>query len=334
MKITQFSEFGRCDKVIDVVETEDFAPPAGKSVTVRMLTMSINPSDILTIEGDYGVRPPLPFTPGGEGVGRVEAVGEGVQTLKTGDLVLPLAGSCWREFIQCGENAVIPIPQAIDLEQAAMIKANPATAEVMLTTLVDLKPGDWFIQNASNSAVGRFVTRLAKIKGLNCIAIVRRPEVVDLLEQDGAACVLVANDQTSNDDIVTKVKAAIGDNTLRLGLDAIGGGASNLLAACLTDGGKVVNYGLLSGEPCQLDPYHLVFRHITLTGFWLTDWFAQASRDDMAKLYGMLIPLIADGTLSGAIEARYPLTEIKAAVAHAAKGMRSGKVLLTAPDAA
>lgn len=331
VKIAQFQEFGSAAEAMEVVEKPDLPCPEGDQLVIKMLVMSINPADILTIEGDYGIKPKLPNTPGAEGVGRVTEIGPDVMGLAIGDLVLPLGGGAWREKMMCRESTVISLPEGIEADQAAMIKANPATAEIMLTSLVALEEGDWVIQNASNSAVGRFVVKLAKRKNLNVIALVRRDSVVDKLKADGADVVMVADQQTDPGKLSEEMRLLTGGALPKLALDAVGGYASNQLAKCLADGGHVVNYGLLSGEPCQIDPFDLVFRRIELKGFWLADWFKTATRDDILSMYGVLIPLVAEGLISGAIEAKYPLDDVKQAIAHAAKPHRSGKILLTEP---
>ena len=330
MKTINFTEFGPAIDVTECIETPAPAKPTGNKVTVEMLAMTINPADILTIEGEYGVKPPLPSCPGAEGVGRVIAIGEGVQRVAVGDLVLPIAGGAWCEQLQCSEKLLIPIPADTDIDQAAMIKANPATAEAMLA-LVDLQPGDWVIQNAANSAVGRFVIMSAKRKGLKIAAIVRRADVAAQLEEDGADVVLVADESSNPQDLVARLAAVAGEDRPKLALDAIGGYATNHLAACLADAGLIANYGLLSGAPCQVDAYDLVFRRITLTGFWLANWFMETPPDEVQTTYRELTKLIREGKISAQVEAKYPLSEIKAALAHAAQAGRNGKVLLV-PD--
>lgn len=329
VKIAQFRNFGPATEAIELVERPDLPHPDGDQLLVKMLVMSINPADILTIEGDYGIKPKLPNIPGAEGVGRIIEIGQTVKHLAVGDLVLPLGGGAWRENMMCRENTVIPLPEGIDIDQAAMIKANPATAEVMLTSMVALEKGDWIIQNASNSAVGRFVIKLAKRKNLNVIAIVRRDNVVEMLKADGADVIIVADEKTDPGKLSMEMRQHTGGALPKLALDAVGGYASNQLAKCLADGGHIVNYGLLSGEPCEVDPFDLVFRRIELKGFWLADWFKTATRDDILSMYGALIPLVTEGLISGAIEAKYSLDNVKQAVAHAARPHRSGKILLT-----
>ena len=333
MRIVRFERHGAPEEVLDCVEAPEPRAPGPGEVALDMVAMTINPADLLTVEGRYGVvPPPLPFTPGAEGAARVARVGEGVTTVKPGDLVVPLAGNCWVERMTVKAAALIPMPAGTDPFQAAMLKANPATAEVMLSDLADLAPGDWVLQNAANSAVGRFVVLLAKRRGLRTLNVVRRLEAGRAVSQAGGDVILVSGGEQP-ERLAAEVRRATGGALPKLALDAVGGLATNVLAAALAEGGRVVNYGLLSGQPCQVDPKHLVFRDVTLSGFWLATWFKGASRERVQALYGGLSPLIADGTLSAPIAATYPLSRIREAAAHAGRGARDGKIILV-PDPA
>jgi NADPH:quinone reductase-like Zn-dependent oxidoreductase len=208
-----------------------------------------------------------------------------------------------------------------------MIKANPATAEVMLSDLALLTEGDWIIQTAANSAVGQYVCRLARLRGVRTLNVVRRMDARRAVSEAGGDVVLV-HDASTPEALLNDVAQATKGAPVKLALDAVGGGVTNALAACVTDGARVVNYGLLSGKPCEIDAHHLIFRGVTLSGFWLATWFRSAGRDRIAALYGKLVPLLADGTLSSPIAATYPFEQIADAAAHAARGARNGKVLL------
>ncbi|MGP1254375.1 MAG: zinc-dependent alcohol dehydrogenase family protein [Kiloniellales bacterium] len=326
MRLIEFDSFGDPAAVARCVEKPDPAAGPGK-VVVRMEVMSINPADLLTLEGRYGVRPALPATPGAEGVGRIESLGEGVEGLKVGDLVVPLSGSCWRERLIARPENLIKLPPDIDVEQAAMLKANPATAEALLT-LAELSPGDWVMQNAANSAVGRNLIQAARRHRLKTVNVVRRPEPVEALRALGGDAVLVHDDGDA-DALAAAVAEATGAAKIKLAIDAVGGKATDALAASIADSGLVVNYGLLSGEPCHVDPYHLVFRDIRLQGFWLLTWFRKAGPQAAVDLYGRLIERLAAGEIGVPVEARYPLERIGDALAHAARPQRNGKILLT-----
>ncbi|MEM1045761.1 MAG: zinc-dependent alcohol dehydrogenase family protein [Pseudomonadota bacterium] len=331
MRVVEIDRFGHPADVVRCVDRPDPVAGEGK-VVVRMAVMSINPADLLMIEGRYGERPAFPFVPGTEGVGRVESVGPNVAGLAVGDPVVPLAGSCWRDRLVARPEALIRLPPDLSLDQAAMLKANPATAEAMLT-LAPLEAGDWVMQNAANSAVGRNVIIAARARGLRTVNVVRRPDPVTDLEALGADVVIVDNGRKPA-RLAAAVQEAVGDAGVKLAFDAIGGMATDALVAAVAQSGQVVNYGLLSSEPCQVDPYHLVFRDVHVRGFWLRTWFAEADRSAIKTLYERLIERLQSGGLTTPVEARYRLDDIAAAVDHAARPHRSGKILLTTDAAA
>jgi mitochondrial enoyl-[acyl-carrier protein] reductase / trans-2-enoyl-CoA reductase len=128
------------------------------------------------------------------------------------------------------------------------------------------------------------------------------------------------------------VREATGGAAIRLGLDAIGGDDTDRLARCLADGGTLVNYGMLSGQPCHVAPATLIFRDVSVRGFWLVKWFRSASRDAQRALYAELTTLIAEGSLHAPVHATYPVARIQEAVAAANAGSRSGKILVTGED--
>jgi NADPH:quinone reductase-like Zn-dependent oxidoreductase len=129
-------------------------------------------------------------------------------------------------------------------------------------------------------------------------------------------------------DLAARVIEATGKAKIRLAIDAVGGSATDRLAQCLAVGGTVVNYGALSGEACKLAPGALIFRNITLRGFWLAFWYRNAAPAQQQAVFGELATLIARGELAVRVHATYPLSQIKDAVAAAATGGRHGKILL------
>ena len=335
MRAVQFSRLGPPEEVAEVAELPDPPPPAPGEVLVELVAAPINPSDLLTLRGEYGVRPPLPAVGGNEGVGRVAAVGEGVTHLRVGDHV-PVAGirgGTWRERMVARATRLAPLPPADPL-QLAMLTANPATALLLLEDFVPLRAGDWVAQNAANSAVGLAVITLARIAGVRTLNVVRRESAVEPVRAAGGDVVLV-----DGPDLARRARGALEEagagerrDAVRLALDAVAGSATARLARLVADGGTVVNYGALSGEPCHVEPRETIFRGITLRGFWLVPWFATAAPERIAAVYGRLGALVADGTLHTPVEATYPLDEARAALAHAGREGRGGKVLLVTAD--
>lgn len=306
------------------------APRAGE-LSVAMVAAPINPADLLQIEGRYGVRPALPYTPGHEGVGRVDAVGEGVKGFAVGDLVLPGVFGTWTERIVCRAAGAFRLPPDVDVLQASMLRANPASAWTMLDGIPGLGAGDWVMQNAGNSAVAGFVHRIAAARGVRTLSVVRRPEAAAAAQASGATAVLVDrfDDDGAFETAAREAMSAIDAKPrVRGAFDAVGGRATARLGRCVDDGGLVLNYGLLSGEDCALRPHDLVFRDVRLHGFWLATWFRGATPDRVRALYDELLAMMRDGRIRASVDATYPLERIADAVAHAGRGGRDGKIVL------
>ncbi len=325
MRVIQMREHGRPDAACDCVEVDDVGVPADDEVVVDIEAAAINPADLLIIEGSYPGPTELPAAIGIEGAGRIAEVGSAVGGLEPGDKVFSLGRSNWAERIRVKSGLVIKVPDALDIHHAAMLKANPPTAFLMLRDYVDLGPGDWVIQNAANSAVGRHVIGLARVRGVRTANVVRRDSLRVELGGLGADVVVV-----DGDDLADRVRAQAGAGApIRLALDAVGGPACLRLADCLSDGGTVVNYGFLSGEPCMITPHHAIIHDVTLKGFWLVRFMRSAPRADIEALYTDMARHFMSGALNVPVEATYGLEDISQALAHAMRQGRGGKVLLT-----
>lgn len=322
MRAVQFSRFGAPEEVVELVDLPDVAPGPGQ-VAVDFLAAPVNPADLLNLQGLYGIVPPLPAIAGLEGVGRVSAVGPDVTHLRVGDRVL-LGGSTWRERHVLPAAGLFSLPSGVPDEQLAMLTVNPLTARALLRE-ARLAPGDWLIKNAANSGVGRILLALARRAGVRTIAVVRRPGLEDTLKSWGAEAVLV-----DGPDLPAQVKQLVGDARVPHAIDAIGGAATARLAASVSPGGTVVNYGVLSGEPCHASGVDLIFRDVHLRGFWLATWFRRTAPVEVEAAYAELIDLLVKGEITVPVEATYPLTRVRDALRHAAQPGRGGKIVLVA----
>lgn len=310
-------------EVIEAVDMTLDAPSSGE-VRLEVLAAPINPSDVLTLTGDYGLLPELPAIGGNEGVGRVAEIGEDVSHLAAGDVVmLPPGSGTWRTHMNADAAGLIALPAGADPVQLSMLTVNPPTASLLLSEFVDLQPGDWVIQNAANSAVGGYLIQLAAARGLKTVNLVRRDSAVDAVMEIGGDVCLV-DGPGLRERVAERTEGA----RIRLAIDAVAGGATGRLASALAKGGTVVNYGAMSGEACTIPPLSIIFNDITLTGFWLARWFRTARPESQAAMFGEIIRLISTGQLSARVAATYDITEIRAAVEHAAAGSRDGKVIV------
>src|SRR3979409_1920540 len=186
MRAVQLTSFGNPVDGLEFVDISEPGAPGPNQVLTGVEFSPINPNDLMLAQGTYAIRPALPTVIGNEGVGRVLAVGPGVENVRVGDRVLvPLSSFAWRERLVTSADGLFALPAEADPRQLAMLGINPPTAALLLSEYVDLKSGDWVVQNAANSGVGRWVIAFAKTRDLKTVSIVRRPELVAELEAIG-----------------------------------------------------------------------------------------------------------------------------------------------------
>ncbi|MBV9374761.1 MAG: zinc-dependent alcohol dehydrogenase family protein, partial [Alphaproteobacteria bacterium] len=306
MKRIDITAYGVPEEVAHCVDMPDVGEPGPGEVVFDILAFPINPADILFCRGSYRLRPPLPATPGAEGVGRVTAVGGGVANVKPGDLVINMQRENWAQRRRVKADDAVPIPPGLDLAQAAMLRINPPTALLLLEDHAALKPGDWVIQDVANSAVGRHVIVLAKARGLRTINVVRRDDVAGELRDLGADVVL-----KDGPDLAERVRAATGGAPIKLGIDAVSGEACKRIGDYISEGGAVVSYGSMSGQDPVMSRAAVNIRGVNLTGFNLGRGLAKRNQEQVRAIYADLAAKLRDGVLKAPVDALYPIEEIK-----------------------
>jgi NADPH:quinone reductase-like Zn-dependent oxidoreductase len=185
----RFAQFGKPAETLEVAEFSPRPPEAGE-VLLRILAAPVNPADLNTIEGTYGVKPALPAVPGIEGCG--EVVESGSPDYQPGDRVIFLRrAATWSTHTTVAADSLFKLPAGIDPVQAAMLKVNPATAWQLLHGFEKLTKGDWIVQNLGNSAVGRCVIQIARDLGIHTVSFVRNADQFAGLKSLGADHVLL-----------------------------------------------------------------------------------------------------------------------------------------------
>ena len=326
MRALRFANVGDPLEVLRLEEVATPQPGPGQ-VRLRMTHRPINPSDLYCIQGIYPILPELPGSPGFEGVGFIDALGEGVTHLERGQRAIPATGmpGTWAEYLIVPAGGIVPIPDGVTDPVAAQALANPITAWALLTDELQLSEGDWILQTAAGSTLGRLVIQLARHRRLRTINVVRRRAHVDALRALGADVVIC----TEEEPILQRVHDVTGGSGVRAVIDAVGGPEGAQLATCLADRGTMIAMGLLSGAPLgPIDAADMIFRGTTIRGFWLITWFATQPRDTIGRAFGEVLSLLADGTLDPPVEAEYDLASFRAAIEHAQRPGRQGKVLL------
>src|SRR5438309_6174353 len=203
-----------------------------------------------------------------------------------------------------------------------MLKINPLTAWRLLHDYVELKRQDWVSQNAANSAAGRAVIQIARERGIRTVNIVRREELVEELRMEGGDVVLIDGEALRDE-----VKESTGGAPIRLGLNAVGGDSALRLMNCLAPGGTLVTYGAMSLQPLKVPNGLLIFKDLRFRGIWINKWYDNATPAERMAAFNPIFEMAGRGLLQTKVEKSYPLTEIKAAVEHAARAQRRGKII-------
>ncbi|HUP03902.1 MAG TPA: NADPH:quinone reductase, partial [Bryobacteraceae bacterium] len=193
MKAIRVHEFG-APQVMKLEEVPDPKPGAGQ-VAVRVNAAGVNPVDTYIRSGAYARKPTLPYTPGSDGAGVVEAVGEGVKRLKAGDRVY-VAGGLGGTYAQkalCLESQVQPLPQKISFAQGAGVWVPYATAYRALFQLADSKPPDVVLVHGASGGVGIAAVQLARAAGMTVIGSAGSDKGKELVRKEGAHHVLDHN---------------------------------------------------------------------------------------------------------------------------------------------
>src|SRR5438477_1571527 len=256
----------------DVIKLNTVPEPAlgQEDVLISMEAAPINPSDFLYVRGLYGVCPDFPSPVGAEGVGRVAKIGSKVDVTLQGKRVLIIPTyeqGTWADQVVAPVRNIVPISDEADPLQLSMIGINPVTAYLLLNRYVSLMPGDWIGQTAANSAMGQYIIALAKLAGAKKLNVVRREEAAKQARQFGGDRVV-----HQGDDLQKDIERALDGKTLSLVLDTVGGAPVGELAKALKTGGSVVVYALQSGHFPAVSPKDLIYRGLSLHGFWLINW--------------------------------------------------------------
>jgi NADPH:quinone reductase-like Zn-dependent oxidoreductase len=321
--------YSRNGPPLDVAEirTCEIASPGPGEAIVQVEAAPIHLADLFYMDGKLAnLASPPPAISGIEGFGRIVEIGDRVTGFGVGDRVLlPRRSGTFTEFMRLSADRLIKAPDHGDPVQLSLVPVNAATSHILLTRVVPLRPGDWLIQNAANSSCGRFNIGIARELGLRTVNVVRRPDLIPELQALGADIVLL-----DGDDLDGRVGAATGGAPMPFAIDAVAGMATARLARCLSQGGTIVSYGMMSGEPCMIPPDLLFTMNLTLKGFLTPHYETDMTWDDKVAIAQQLALAVADGRLKAKIAATYPLDRFKDAIRHEMETgqQRDGKVVL------
>ncbi|WP_273690469.1 zinc-binding dehydrogenase [Ketogulonicigenium vulgare] len=323
MRSAIHATFGLPEDVLTLGDAPMPEPAAGQ-VRIKTILSPIHNHDVWTVRGNYGYKPELPAIGGSEAVGIVDALGEGVTGIALGTRVaVASVHGTWAEYFLAPAAGLVPVPEAISDEVAAQLIAMPFSALSLLEEL-DVKAGDWVIQNTANGAVGKTLAMLATARGVNVINLVRRDAGVAEMAALGIGNVI----STAAEGWKDQVRALVGDAPIRAAVDSIGGTATGDLTGLLGENGLLVVFGSMTGAPMQISSGDVIFKQVRIKGFWGSVVSATMPVDKRRALFGELLTQAASGKLQLAVGGIYGLDQLRAASLAAQATGKTGKVLL------
>ncbi|CAL8467965.1 g7503 [Coccomyxa elongata] len=319
----------RPDALVEVGE-KDIPKPGTGEVLVQITLRPVNPSDCYMVNLTYpGFRPKtFPAVPGGEGVGIVVENGPGANKFPIGTRVvaapwntLPGDGS-WQQYTVVPEAVLIAVPDNVSNESASQFFINPVTVWGFFETL-KVPKGEYLLQTAAGSTIGRQVIAVAKLRGVKTINVIRRKEQAQELLDIGADEVIVS----SKEDVVARVKDITGRKMAYAAVDCVAGEMTDTVAASTREDGTVYVYGSLSGMTATVGVGNLIFRNVNVTGFWMVKWVEQLGEARDEKLKDVM-DLLEQGVIVPFSGKKFPLEQANEAIAESWKEARGGKVFL------
>lgn len=304
MKAIQVHQFGG-PEVLQLQEIPTPKPGSGQ-VVVRVRGVGVNPYDTYMRNGTYPIKPPLPYTPGSDAAGVVEAVGEGVSRVKAGDRVYTAktVSGAYAEYTLALESQVYPLPEKISFSQGAGLWVPYGTAFTALHHHAHARPGETLLIHGASGGVGIAAAQIGRAMGMKVLGTAGTQKGLDLVKKEGAH---LAFDHTKADCADTILKATGGR-----GADVILEMLANVNLAndlkLLAMNGRVIIIGN-RGE-ITINPRELMARRGTAKGFTL--W--AATEEETSEIHAGIAAGLENGTLRPIVGKELPLKE--AAQAH------------------
>jgi NADPH:quinone reductase-like Zn-dependent oxidoreductase len=314
------------------LESRPRPEPGEGQVRVRVRAAPVHATDLHITRGRYGYTPEFPTVLGSESVGVVEAVGPDVDTVEVGQRVVTvLVTGTWQELIVVPASQVVPAPDELSDAAACQLITNPLTA-LLLVREIGVRPGEWLLQTAAGSTVGKLVVQLARHRDIRTINVVRRRAAVDEIRQLGGTDVICTEDE----DLATRVVEIAGDQGVGKALDCVAGQLGADVFRALAPGGELLVFGALSTHR-QTDPSALtiplfarsvIYDAKQVRGFWLFRWVVTTPPDVTTATLNEARNLVTKGILQIPDGQPMPVERFAEAVALAESPAHGTKPLL------
>ena len=270
MKAWQIHELGEPKESLKVHEMDTPEPMAGQ-LLIEVDAVGLAFPDVLQCRGEYQVKPPLPFTPGGETAGRVIAVGEGVEDFIVGQKVISLGGGLSEQALVHAQMS-FGVPDSMDLVKAAALPMNYGTTWFALHDRAFIKSGESLLVTGASGGTGSAAIQLGLAAGARVIAVAGGKEKVDACRELGADVVI---DHKEEEDLVEKVREVTNNDGVDVAYDPVGGEVFQKVRRCMAWNGRLLVIGFVAGIP-EVATNHVLLKNYSVVG---VHWGASLGRD-------------------------------------------------------
>jgi len=326
MKAIVFSgERGDPTKVLSLASVPK-PKPGNNQVLIRVLLSPVHPSNVAGVTPGVYPGPGKGESPGSEGVGIiVEHGAECDKAPPVGTRVLVFGSSgCWCEYVTLSTSGLVPVPEAVASYNAAQFFVNPFSAYLMSTQYHKPSKGEYLIQTAAGSALGRIVIQLSKIYGFKTINVIRNEQNKDDLIKLGADEVIC----TDTENLGERVKAITAGQGVKYAIDCVGGEGTSEILKAMAFGGKILIFGQLDKNDIHFPSGLLVVKLLTIQGFWLTNWFKTSATTEKVQCIQTVMNLFATKTLDCVVNQEFELKDFAEAIKATQVKGSVGKVMI------
>ena len=283
-------------------ETVTLLPPAKGQVRVRNTAVGLNFIDTYHRSGLYPV--PLPFTLGTEGVGVVDALGEGVEHVVVGQRVGYFGAGAYATHTNVAGAALVPLPDEVEDETAAAVLLKGLTCWMLLFEVHRASPGETALVWAAAGGVGSLLVPWAASLGVEVIGLTSTPDKVERIRASGAAHVLL-----TSEDVPARVKEITGGRGADVSYDSVGKTSAEASLSSLRERGLFVSYGNASGPADPIAPGRLAQGgSLYMTRPTLFNYFNSSER--MKRGAAALFGALKTGTIKADIGQRFALSDV------------------------
>ena len=299
--------------------------PGPGQVRIKNAAAALNFYDILMIQGKYQVKPPLPFTPGSEVAGRIDAVGQGVTGFSVGDRVQAITstgGFAQQSLAPAAQT--FRLPDSLSFEEAAAMIVIYQTSYFALKNRTRVREGEWLLVHAAAGGVGMSAVQIGKTLGARIIATAGSDEKLSFCLSLGAEHAL----NYGEGSWVEQVKQITGGRGADVVYDPVGGDIFDLSTKCIAPEGRLLVIGFAGGRIPSIAANRILLKNISVIGCY---WGGYLERHPgfMAEAQAELFKMYEAGRVKPVVSRAFPLESAPEALRTLANRNSYGKVVLT-----